>query len=149
LEETIFMSGDKVFIDTNILVYAYDASAGAKHSGAQQILAELWNSGLGVVSTQVLEEFFVTVTRKLPKPIDLSQAREIVSDLLKWEAVTIDGDTILDAIDIHRDHGISFWDSLILATAASAGCTVLYSEDLSSGRIVGRINIKNPFQQSY
>ena len=98
------------------------------------------------MSTQVLEEFFVTVTRKLPKPLDPSRAREIISDLLKWEAVTIDGDMILDAIDLHRDHGISFWDSLILAAAASAGCTLLYSEDLSSGRVVGRINIKDPFQ---
>ena len=140
------MSGDRTFIDTNILVYAYDASAGAKHLAARQILADLWNSGCGVVSMQVLEEFFVTVTRKLPKPLDLSRAREIVIDMLKWETATIDGDTILDAIDLHRDHGISFWDSLILAAAASAGCTLLYSEDLSSGRIVARINIKNPFQ---
>ena len=139
------MSGDKVFVDTNILVYAYDASAGPRQLGARQIVADLWNSGLGVLSTQVLQEFFVTVTQKLPKPLDLPRAREIVSDLLKWETITIDGDTILDAIDIHRDQGISFWDSLIIAAAGSAGCTLLYSEDLSSGRVIGRVTIQNPF----
>ena len=83
------MSGDRTFVDTNVLVYAYDMSAGAKRLKARKIVADLWESGLGVVSTQVLQEFFVTVTRKLPRDMDLSAARGIVSDLMKWDLVVI------------------------------------------------------------
>jgi len=138
------MSGDRVFVDTNILVYAYDVSAGAKHRAARKVLTDLWTSGLGVVSTQVLQEFFVTVTRKLPKPMDPVIAREIVGDLLKWEVVTVEPDMIMEAIDLHRVEGHSFWDSLIVVAAETAGCTLLFSEDFSPGRSIGKIAIKNP-----
>jgi predicted nucleic acid-binding protein len=138
------MSGDRVFIDTNILVYGYDTSAGAKHQKARKILADLWESGLGVVSTQVLQEFFVTVTRKLPKSMDADAARGVVSDLLTWDVVAIDGATILDAIDLHKSHGYSFWDSLIVVAAGKRGCALLFSEDLSPGHTVGGVTIRNP-----
>ena len=139
------MSGDRVFIDTNVLVYGYDTSAGAKHQKARKILADLWGSGLGVVSTQVLQEFFVTVTRKLPKAMEPGAARAVVSDLLNWDVVTIDGTTILNAIDFHESHGYSFWDSLIVVAAEKGGCALLFSEDLSSGQTVGGVTIRNPF----
>ena len=139
------MSGDRVFIDTNVLVYGYDTSAGAKHQKARKILADLWGSGLGVVSTQVLQEFFVTVTRKLPKAMDPGATRAVVSDLLNWDVVTIDGTTILNAIDLHESHGYSFWDSLIVVAAEKGGCALLLSEDLSSGHTVGGVTIRNPF----
>jgi len=140
------MSGDRVFVDTNILVYAYDSSAGIKNREARKILADLWASGLGVLSTQVLQEFFVTVTRKLPKFMDPGIARNVVRDLLNWEVVTVDGDTILDAIDLYRSQGWSFWDSLIIAAAGKGGCALLLSEDLSSGQRVGKVTIRNPFE---
>jgi len=140
------MSGDRVFVDTNILVYAYDSSAGIKNREARKILADLWASGLGVLSTQVLQEFFVTVTRKLPKFMDPGIARDVVRDLLNWEVVTVDGDTILDAIDLYRSQGWSFWDSLIIAAAGKGGCTLLLSEDLLSGQRVGKVTIRNPFE---
>ena len=140
------MSGDRVFVDTNVLVYAYDSSAGIKNREARKILADLWASGLGVLSTQVLQEFFVTVTRKLPKFMDPGIARNVVRDLLNWEVVTVDGDTILDAIDLYRSQGWSFWDSLIIAAAGKGGCTLLLSEDLLSGQRVGKVTIRNPFE---
>ena len=90
----------KTFIDTNIIIYAYDVTAGKKHNTAGNILADLWNSGLGVISTQVLQEFFVNVVQKIPKPIDKQQAREIVRDFLRWHVVVNTGDSIVEAIDI-------------------------------------------------
>ncbi len=140
------MNGGKVFVDTNILIYAYDTSAGDKHVKSRKILLDLWDSGLGVLSTQVLQEFFVTVTRKIPIPMGASQARDIVSGLLQWEVVTNDGETVLDAIDLHKSSGHSFWDSLIIAAAWSAGCTTLLSEDLTSGGTIGSIHVENPFK---
>jgi predicted nucleic acid-binding protein len=142
------MSGDKVFIDTNILVYAYDVSAGGKHEAARKLVAGLWISGLGVVSTQVLQEFYVTATRKLPKPIDPKAAQDIVRDLLEWEVVTVDGEMILAAMDLHRSHGLSFWDALIIVAAGKAGCELLMSEDLSSGGSIGGVTLQNPLVNS-
>lgn len=140
------MSGDKTFVDTNILVYAYDRSAGSKRQKAQRVLAGLWKSGLGVVSTQVIQEFFVTVTRKLPNPIDVNTAKDIVNDFLKWNHVTVEGTMILDAIDLHRNHGYSFWDSLIIVAAQQADCKLLLSEDLASGHALAGVTIRNPFK---
>ena len=139
------MSGDKVFVDTNILVYAYDISAEVRHETAKKLLAGLWNSGLGVISTQVLQEFYVTATRKLPKVIDPRIAKEIVTDLLEWEVVTIEGPMIIAAMELNQKHSFSFWDSLIIAAAEMASCTLLLSEDLSSGRTIGKLKINNPF----
>lgn len=140
------MSGDRTFVDTSVFVYAYDSSAGLKRQKAQAILADLWHSGRGVVSTQVLQEFFVTVTRKLPKTMEPAIARDVISDLLKWELVVVEGPMILDAISLHVNHGYSFWDSLILMAAGKAGCVFLLSEDLSSGQTIGGVTIRNPFQ---
>jgi predicted nucleic acid-binding protein len=140
------MSADKIFVDTNVLVYGYDTSAGEKHRKASATLKDLWDSGRGVLSTQVLQEFFVTVTRKLPKPMAPDDAETIVGDLLKWDVAVIDGVAILEAIDLHKVHGYSFWDSLILAAAIKEGCTILLSEDLSSNQVIHGVTIKNPFE---
>jgi predicted nucleic acid-binding protein len=147
--------GDKVFLDTNILVYAYDATAGRKCEIARDEMKKLWNSGLGVVSTQVLQEFYVTVTRKIPKPMEAGAARNIVQDLLKWEVVVNQGEDILEAIDIQEKHHLSFWDALIVQAALRGGAKFLFSEDLTGGRLGdgrlgggpfgGEFVIKNPF----
>lgn len=139
------MSADRTFVDTNVIVYAYDTSAGLKRQKARKILVDLWKSGLGVVSTQVIQEFFVTVTRKLPKPMEPESAREVASDLLKWNHVTIEGPMILDAIDLHRNHGYSFWDSLVIIAARQGECEFLLSEDLTPGHSIAGVTIKNPF----
>lgn len=136
---------DKVFLDTNILIYAYDVSARKKHEVAKGLLIQLWESGLGVISTQVLQEFFVVSTRKIPNPMDIQRAEDIVSDLLKWEFVICDGDSILKAITLHRRYHFSFWDALIIAAALKANAAFLYSEDLTHGHSVEGLEIKNPF----
>jgi len=144
-QEKNFMQGNKIFLDTNIIVYAYDTSAGKKHEIAQKIMMDLWDSELGVLSTQVLQEFFVTVTKKIPKPLDAKLAKEIIKDLLKWDIVVNDGDDILEAIETHLKHKFSFWDSMIIQAAVKSGVTMLLSEDLPKGKIVRGVTIKNPF----
>ncbi len=139
------MPENKTFIDTNIIIYAYDVTAGKKHKTAGNILADLWNSGLGVISTQVLQEFFVNVVQKIPKPIDKQQAREIVKDFLKWHVVVNTGDSIVEAIDICLKFGYSFWDSMIIEAAIKGGAAVIVSEDLQDGQVVSGVTIRNPF----
>lgn len=139
------MKGVNTFLDTNILIYAYDTSAGDKHQKARDLLTGLWESGLGMVSTQVLQEFHVTVTRKIPKPLDLATAREIITDFLTWDVVVNDGDAILKAIDVQEKHGFSFWDSMVIAAAITGGAAVLLTEDLSDGQKISGVEIRNPF----
>ena len=139
------MPDDRIFIDTNILIYAYDATAGEKHASASNLLIDLWNSRLGVVSTQVLQEFFVNVVQKIPKPIDKRIAREIVKDLLKWHVVVINGNSILDAIDISSRYHYSFWDAMIIESAIRGNARILMTEDLQNGQKIGGVTIKNPF----
>ncbi len=141
------MLEDKTFIDTNIIIYAYDVTAGKKHKAAGNIMADLWNSGLGVISTQVLQEFFVNVVQKIPKPIDKKQAKEIVSDFLKWHVVVNTGDSIIEAIDIFLKYRYSFWDSMIIEAAITGGAAVLVSEDLQEGQVISGVTIRNLFKR--
>ena len=140
------MSEDKLFIDTNIIICAYDVTAGNKHKVAGNILTDLWNSGTGVISTQVLQEFFFNVVQKIPRPIDKKLAKEIVKDFLKWNVVVNNGDSILDAIDICVKYGYSFWDSLIIEAAIKGGAAFLISEDLQDGQVISGVTIRNPFK---
>ena len=140
------MKDDKVFVDTNILIYAYDVSASKKHEVARQIVSDLWNSGHGVLSIQVLQEFFVNVTQKIPKPLDRRSARDIVADFLKWEVIIDDGESILEAVDVLLRYGLSFWDALIVGAAARSGAAVLLSEDLKDGQVIHGLTIRNPFE---
>jgi predicted nucleic acid-binding protein len=140
------MKEGRFFVDTNIFVYAYDISAGEKHNKAKEILKDLWSRGHGITSTQVLQELFVTLTRKIAKPIDVITAREIVKDFLKWKIVIVDGDIILEAIDIHREHRYSFWDSVIVAAAVQGGAGTVLSEDLSDKHKIKGTVIRDPFK---
>ncbi len=132
------------FFDTNILVYADDKRAGAKQSRAIDLVAEHRHDGTGVVSLQVLQEYFVTVTRKLN--VDSSLARRKVEILSEFDVVAPEVDDILAAIDLHRLHGFSFWDALVLRSAQQAGCRVLLTEDFQDGREIDGIQIVNPFR---
>jgi predicted nucleic acid-binding protein len=140
------MPGDKCFLDTNILVYAFDVSAGQKHEVAKRIVIDLWNTKDGILSTQVLQEFFVSVTKKIPKPMDAGLAREIVSDFLKWHIVINDENSLLEAIDIHIRYNYSFWDSLLIQAAIRSGAVLLLTEDLTDSQEIKGISIKNPFK---
>ncbi len=135
----------KILVDTNVLVYAYDSSAGKKHQTACDIVKKLWESGQGVLSIQVLQEFFVTVVKKIPHPIDEVIASEIIKDLMHWKVVNNDGNILLGAINIKKRYQFSFWDSLIVEAAVSSGANILLTEDLSHQQSVNGLLIQNPF----
>jgi predicted nucleic acid-binding protein len=137
---------DRYFVDTNILMYAHDTSAGAKHERAKTLLEELWRDRSGVVSTQVLQELSVNLRRKAGRPLDVKATREIVADYLTWQVVVNGGESILEALDLEARYRISFWDALVLQAAQSSGAEVLYSEDLSDGQMYGPVRVVNPLQ---
>jgi predicted nucleic acid-binding protein len=139
------MSDDRVFVDTNILVYAYDSSAGDKHEIAEKEIASLWNSGQGLISTQVLQEFYVTITKKVPRPVDSDIARMIIQDLLQWKVIINDGQSILEAVEIQKKYKFEFWDALVVQAAIKGEAAVLLSEDFESGRTIDGIRFRNPF----
>jgi predicted nucleic acid-binding protein len=135
---------DRSFFDTNVLVYADDKAASAKQRLAIELLAEHRRAGTGVVSLQVLQEYFVTITRKLN--VDPSVARRKVELLAEFDVVEPDLADILAAIDLHRLHGFSFWDALVLRAAKEAGCKALFSEDMQRDREIDGVKIINPFR---
>ena len=140
------MSGNKTFLDTNIVVYAFDSSAANKHVVAKQIVIDLWNSGRGVLSTQVLQEFYVTVTQKIPKPLDKNLAVQAIKDLLHWDVVVNDGDAIIEVADIQARHKCSFWDAMIIQAAIKGGAGVILSENLAGGSNIQGVSLENPFE---
>jgi len=135
----------KIFVDTNILVYAYDRGAAVKHATALTLLENLWKEGNGALSTQVLQEFYVNVRRKAKKPVSTKQARELIADYLAWNPVINDGAAVLEAIDFEQRFKLSFWDSMIVVAAQKAGASLLYSEDFSHGQQFGPVQVVNPF----
>lgn len=139
------MSASK-FVDTNILVYAHDVGAGVKHERAMALVAALWQSGEGAVSTQILQEFFVNVTRKCAHPPTAIEAQSWVADYLQWQVVVNDGAAILEAIDLQTRYQLSFWDALVVQAAHAAGAELLYSEDLNHGQLYGSVRVENPLR---
>jgi len=137
---------DKVFVDTNILLYAYDKDAGEKHHRAKAAIQNVWETQEGVLSTQVLEEFYVNVTRKIPRPLSRAEAREVIGQYVVWEIVTIDGPMVLEASRVEERSRLSFWDALIVVSAQKGGATLLLSEDFFHGQQLGGLVIQNPFR---
>jgi predicted nucleic acid-binding protein len=132
------------FFDTNILVYGDDKAAPAKQRRAVDLVAEHRRARTGVVSLQVLQEYFVTITRKLQ--VDARVARRKVELLAEFDVAAPEVADILAAIDLHRLHNFSFWDALILRAAKQAGCSILLSEDMPGAREIDGVRIVNPFQ---
>ncbi|HQZ39697.1 MAG TPA: PIN domain-containing protein [Vicinamibacterales bacterium] len=139
---------DRYFVDTNILMYAHDISAGEKHRRARALVEQLWAARSGVVSTQVLQELAVNLRRKAKKPLDARATRDVVSDYLAWQVVVNGGDSILEALDLEAKYQVSFWDALVIQAAHAAGAEILYSEDLSDGQRYGGVMVKNPLRTS-
>ena len=135
---------DKCFVDTNILVYAHDRSAGVKHQRAQMLLEQLWDSGQGVLSTQVLQELCVNLRRKASQPLPVEEVRQLIRDYSTWEIVTNTAELVLQVLDIEMRYKTSFWDALIFQAAESSGASILYSEDLATGQRYGAIQVVNP-----
>lgn len=131
------------FFDTNVLIYADDKAAPAKQRKALDLIAEHRRARTGVVSLQVLQEYFVTVTRKLG--VDAVIARRKVELLSEFDVAAPEVADILAAIDLHRLHDFSFWDALIVRSAKQAGCSVLFTEDMRHSREIDGIRITNPF----
>lgn len=133
------------FIDTNILVYAHDVSAGTKHDQAKELLQSLWSSRMGCLSIQVLQEFVVTITRKVPKPFAPSDAAQIITDLSVWRIHSPTADDVIQAINLQMRYRTSFWDAMILQSARQLKCKTLWSEDLSDGQTYYSVQVQNPF----
>lgn len=132
----------KEFLDTNVLVYSVDLRDPVKCATARRLL-QTCGTHSGVLSTQVLQEFYVTVTRK--ETLSSSDALAFINALTRFEVVPIDVPAIQRAVSIHQQHKISFWDALIIASAEKGGCRLLWSEDLQDGQVIAGIRIRNPF----
>jgi predicted nucleic acid-binding protein len=135
----------RFFVDTNLLVYAYDSSAGKKWKTSLEVLSLLWTHRTGVLSTQVIQELFVSLTQKVKNPILPRAAKEIISDLLRWPLVVNDGGNILRAVDLQIKYHFSFWDSLILQAAIASKSEFLLSEDFQDRQVIESVTILNPF----
>jgi predicted nucleic acid-binding protein len=133
------------FLDTNVLAYAHDRSETHKQPIAQALLEDLWRTRSGVLSTQVLQEFYVVATRKFDPPMRRGAAREIVVLYGTWPIVQVDLALILAASKLEERHGFSFWDALVVEAARRSGATRLMTEDLQAGRRIGGVSIENPF----
>lgn len=140
-----FMNDDLVFVDTNILVYAFDQSDQKRQQKAATIFGELLDADRAVISVQVLKEFFVVATKKIDPPLSIPKAREIIEDLCVTRVVDDTLGLFRQALEICNTHGSSFWDANILAAAAASGCTRLCTEDMSHGQTIHGVKIWNPF----
>jgi predicted nucleic acid-binding protein len=138
----------KCFVDTNILVYAHDRSAGVKHQRARKLMERLWATGEGVLSTQVLQELCINLRRKAAKPLSIDEVRALLRDYMAWEVVTNTSESVLRALEIEVRYKTSFWDALIVEAAESAGATILYSEDFHAGQRFGQVHVVNPLDGS-
>ncbi len=139
------MTGDRVFVDTNILVYAHDLDAGEKHRIARELLIDIWGHRSGILSVQVLQECYVTLTRKILRPLSRGEVRSILQDYLSWQVELIEPEAVLTASRIEEECRISFWDALIITAALKGKASKILSEDLQSGQVIEGITIKNPF----
>lgn len=133
------------FVDANVLVYAFDSSAGRKQEVAQALLERLWESDTGCLSVQVVQEFFVAVTKKVTRPLPVEEAVARIRELAVWRVFAPTVDDVVGAIQLHARAKIGFWDAMIVLAAAESGCAVLWTEDLNDGQWLRGVRIRNPF----
>jgi predicted nucleic acid-binding protein len=139
---------DKYFVDTNILLYAHDPSAGVKRDRARQLIEHLWTTGQGVLSTQILQELCVNLRRKVKPPLPMDEIRRLVQDYLSWEIVVNSPESAIQALEIEARYKIPYWDALVVQAAESAGAAILYSEDLAPGQKYGAIRVVDPLRSN-
>jgi predicted nucleic acid-binding protein len=137
---------DRLFVDTNILVYAFDSASGAKHDTARGLVRHLWESGTGVLSTQVLQEFAVYLRRKVARPLSANETRDVLQEYMGWTIVVNTAQSTLRALEIEERYKISFWDALVIHAAGTAGAEIVYTEDLSDGQAYSGVRAVNPFR---
>ncbi|NLU50194.1 MAG: PIN domain-containing protein [Syntrophomonadaceae bacterium] len=136
---------ERQFVDTNILIYAHDVTAGVKHEKARDLLKSLWETGLGCLSIQVLQEFYVTVVQKVARPLQPDMASQIICDLSQWRIHMPRVGDILEAIEIHQRNKLSFWDAMIVCSARKLDCGVIWTEDLNEGQVYEGVKALSPF----
>jgi len=136
------------FVDSNLLIYSNDALAGEKNTRAQSLLDELWRRREGCVSIQVLQEFYVTATTKLRHPLDVTEAAARLERFAAWIVHEPRPRDLLAAIDLQKDYRISFWDAMIVQSARSLDCRILWTEDLNDGQHYAGVLVRNPFLDS-
>jgi predicted nucleic acid-binding protein len=136
----------RAFVDTNVLIYAHNLDAGAKREIANRVLQELWHERKGILSLQVLQEFYVNVTRKIPTPLSKQSARLIVESYSIWCVETTPTE-IFAAFRIEDQARIGFWDALIVSSAIKGGADRILSEDLSAGQRIAAVLVENPFAE--
>jgi len=134
----------KTFVDTNVLIYAHDVDAGRKYEIAKRVIQQLWSDRTGLLSMQVLQEFYVNVTRKIASPLPKASARAVIESYTSWCMETTVAD-IFAAFRIEDESRIGFWDALVIASAAKGGAARLISEDLNAGQTIMGVRIENPF----
>ena len=141
------MSGDasREFVDTNVLVYAFDSSAGLKRTAATTLLERLWQNGTGCLSVQVLQEFFVAVTRRVAHPISNAEAADRIREFAAWRVFSPTVDDVLAAIDLQKQAHLSFWDAMVVRAASESRCDTLWTEDLNDGQTIQGVHVRNPF----
>lgn len=137
--------GSLQFVDTNVLIYAHDVSAGDKHIRCRELIKELWEAGLGCLSVQVLQEFYVNLTVKVAQPLSSREAAQIVSDLSAWQVHRPAVEDVLDAIRLEDRYQLSFWDAMIVVSAVQLGCATLWSEDFNAGQVYAGVTVATPF----
>lgn len=138
------VDSNKQFLDTNILVYCYDSSSKTKHKIAKELFINLWENNTGCLSIQVMQEFYVVVTQKVPVPLNKDKTMQIIKDLSLWPYHVPDGADVIEAINIQERNKISFWDAMIVNSAKACGCGVIWSEDLTHGQIYEGVKVLNP-----
>lgn len=138
------MSG-RTFVDSNVLVYAHDVSAGEKHRVAKELVRRLWRERRGVLSTQILQEVYVNLRKKPERPLSRSAALELIEDYLRWEVVVNTPKSVIEAIRLEGRYKISFWDALVVHAAQASSAETLCTEDLNAGQTYGSVRVVNPF----
>lgn len=136
---------EKFFVDTNVLVYVHDLRQPVKNTVAAEWVGRLWREQSGRTSIQVLNELYVTLTRKLPRRMGADEAWDVVHTLTAWNPQPMDRDVLIRAREIERRYQISWWDSLIVGAAQLQDCDMLLTEDLQQGMIFDRVTVQNPF----
>jgi predicted nucleic acid-binding protein len=134
-----------IFVDTNILIYAHYPEAGRKFDIATDIFGSLWREGTGVLSTQVLQEFYRAATQKMKPAMSHQQAREVMADYSQWCSVKTDTQLLISASLLHERHKVQWWDALVIEGAMRSGARTLLSEDLQHGQRFGEVTVRNPF----
>ena len=141
------MRADRTFIDTNILIYAYTPGDDPRSVIAREVLSKLWRDSAGLLSAQVLQEFYNIATRKFKPPMSNSEVREVIVQYGAWCRLPTDPLVVFNAALLAETHTVSWWDALIVESACQAGAKYLLSEDLQDGRRFGGLEVRNPFRE--